>query len=198
MLDFPVSVSAKDRNAPGNKVLKHLRSVGRIAAPLMMALLFLLSFQMSNLWASEFDFISAEPTKREKIKDLIQASGMEAMINQMIPKAVTRQFALVGSLRKDIPRNLLSDLADQTTLEMLASKKIFLEALVPVYDRHMTETEISTLLEIYQNPVLVGILKKIPALTHDSREVAKYWGKAISSKVFRNMSSKLMHNGYKI
>lgn len=198
MHDSPVSVSRDSNSPPATSARKNFFGSIAIVTPLLLAMTLFLLLPISFAKAAEFDFISAEATKSDKIRDLIKISGMETMISQMIPTAVTQQFALVGSLRKDIPRSLLRNLANQTTLEMMASKRNFLEALVPVYDRHMTMSEISALLEIYKNPVLVSILKKIPALTHDSREVAKYWGKAVSNKVFRHLSEKLMHKGYRI
>lgn len=198
MQDFSVHVSSSGNSNSFINTYFASKKIIRTLTTIVMAAFIFSALSASIVLATEFDIVATKQTKQDKIKELIRTSGMEKTIDQMIPKTVTQQFALVGKLRQDIPKSLLSDLADQTTLEMMASKKLFLDALVPVYDRHMTESEVSALIKIYRDPELISILKKIPALNHDSREVARYWGKAVSDKVFRHMSDKLMNKGFKI
>ena len=77
------------------------------------------------------------------------------------------------------------------------AKKIKSEDLVnmlaPIYDRHLTHTEVSSLIEFFQSPLGQKLVSVQPEIMKESMQVGQAWGEKIGNEVV----AELQKQGYR-
>lgn len=124
-----------------------------------------------------------ESTKRKKIRKLLEITGSAKLGLQVVDQ-------MIASFKQGMPNvpdkfwtEFRKDLDEQGLIDLI----------VPIYDKHLTETEVTKLLEFYQTPVGKSYIKKLPAITRESQMAGQKWGREIGQKVMR----RLQKEGYR-
>ena len=67
------------------------------------------------------------------------------------------------------------------------------DMLVPIYDRHLTHSEVTTLIEFFQRPVGKKLVSVQPEIMKESMQVGQQWGEKIGNEV----TAELQKKGYR-
>ncbi len=67
------------------------------------------------------------------------------------------------------------------------------EMLVPIYDRHLTHSEITSLIEFFQSPVGKKLVSVQPEIMKESMQVGQAWGEKLANEV----TAELQKQGYR-
>jgi hypothetical protein len=111
--------------------------------------------------------------KQAKIRQLLESTGAGnlgvQMMNQMLP-----------SFKKLVPQAPDSFWDDILTE---AKPETFVDMVVPIYDRHFSETEIDELVAFYSSPIGKKAVQELPAIMSESMAVGQIWGQEVSKRV---------------
>ncbi len=67
------------------------------------------------------------------------------------------------------------------------------DMLVPIYDRHLTHSEVTSLIEFFQSPVGKKLVSVQPEIMKESMQVGQQWGEKIGNEV----TAELQKKGYR-
>lgn len=67
------------------------------------------------------------------------------------------------------------------------------DMLVPIYDRHLTHSEVTALIEFFQSPVGKKLVSVQPEIMKESMQVGQQWGERIGNEV----TAELQKQGYR-
>ncbi len=136
--------------------------------------------------------------KTDKIRDLLEISQMESLLQEVLPLAIKQSTGTLKRLRPDVPEEVWALVIKEGEAAFMESLDAFIEQTVPVYDRIFTEEEIDGMLAFYRTPVGRSVVKKLPQVTTESMMIGQRWGMAVGQEINRRMVSKLQDEGYKI
>ena len=105
----------------------------------------------------------------ETLTEMFITSGSEetfkAAINQML------------SMYKKQSSNVPTEVWEELEIEFLkTSMADLVKMLVPVYKKHLTQSDLKNLIKFYQSPVGQKFAKKTPIITRESMQVGQKWG----------------------
>ncbi len=67
------------------------------------------------------------------------------------------------------------------------------DMLVPIYDRHLTHSEVTSLIEFFQSPVGKKLVSVQPEIMKESMQVGQAWGEKLANEV----TAELQKQGYR-
>ncbi|GAB4394828.1 MAG: hypothetical protein Tsb0032_23580 [Kiloniellaceae bacterium] len=140
----------------------------------------------------------AQTSKQEKIRELLEISQTETLLNEVLPVLLHQQKAAISGLRPDIPEEAWDLALEEAEAAFRESIAAFLEKTIPIYDRHLTEEEVDGLLAFYRTPVGRSVIRKLPQVTQESMIAGQQWGLAVGEEVQRRIHERLKLEGYKI
>lgn len=101
--------------------------------------------------------------------------GAEDGFKQKVPDATPEQLAKVDKMFDDLYSSLpIDDMMD---------------AIVPIYQKHLTKTDLAAITAFYSSPVGQKVLKELPAIMSESMQA----GGELGRKVFAQRSQELDH-----
>jgi hypothetical protein len=125
--------------------------------------------------------ISSE--KERAIRKLMELTGVAYLGNQM-----SQQFlAEMRPIFPQVPESLWVEFVESWNVEELT------ELIIPIYDRHLSMTELQALIAFYSTPTGQSILQKLPTVTYESMVVGQQWGRAKG----RELDRRLAERGYR-
>ncbi len=123
-----------------------------------------------------------DPAKAADIHELMDAVGATALMSQMMD---TMGENIKPMLAEALPpgeyREKLIDLFI-VKFKSNADTKQLLDAIVPLYDKYLSEEEIKGLIRFYQTPLGQKTVKVMPKLMAESQEQGRKWGEALGRK----------------
>jgi hypothetical protein len=153
-----------------------------------------------NRAAAEAKRIAAEPPTREdvlKLFELLQITKTmdavinatkqqsmeiaEQMIRDRIPDATPEQKKQFMGMMEDVMRESLGTAAIN---EMLA-------ATIPVYQHHLTKSDLDAMMAFYSSPVGQKILHEQPAMVQESMEASTGIQQRIARAMFQKISERV-------
>ncbi|MEM6731907.1 MAG: DUF2059 domain-containing protein [Myxococcota bacterium] len=125
---------------------------------------------------------AAEGGKANKIRKLLEVTGTTELGKQIL----SQMFPSFRKMAPQVPNAVWTDLE-----KTMSSKVGELEGiLIPIYDRHFTESDIDALITFYQTPVGKKFVQKLPVVTQESMTAGQKWGLKIGDQVVRELRSK--------
>lgn len=121
-------------------------------------------------------------SKQQKIKQLLVVTGSGNLSIQMMK-------SIMGSYQKShpqIPQEFWNNFMQEVKADDL--EKI----IIPIYDKHFTETEIDDLVKFYNTPAGKKMIEKMPLIMQESMSAGRIWGKEIAERV----AARLKEQGY--
>jgi hypothetical protein len=65
--------------------------------------------------------------------------------------------------------------------------------LVPIYDRHLTHADVTSLIEFFQSPAGKKLVSVQPEIMKESMQVGQAWGEKLANEV----TAELQKQGYR-
>ncbi len=122
-----------------------------------------------------------DPEYQRTLKQLLQSSGTEASFTTV----VTQMMAMIKQSNPNVPTAIWNDFEQEilnTSLDDLV------EMLVPVYQRHLSQEDLKSLIVFYQTPAGKRYAEKTPLIMQESMQVGQQWGLQIGQKVLQKLS----------
>jgi len=108
-------------------------------------------------------------------------------------QGTTQQMEQVFDQMMDIQKNAVGDAVDDefwSELKKEISKDAFKELIdlvVPIYKKHLSESEIDAIIAFYESEAGQSLLKKSPLIMAESMQVGATWGQALAEKILSKM-----------
>lgn len=119
----------------------------------------------------------AEIAKSNSIKHLMEKTGAKNLGSQMIKQ-------MLPTLKKLAP-NAPKIFWKKTILKMDMNKMI--ELIIPVYQKHLTEKDIQTIIKFYDTPVGKKFIKVTPTITQETMIIGQQWGQSIAMEIIQEL-----------
>ncbi|SEP60484.1 DUF2059 domain-containing protein [Flavobacterium urocaniciphilum] len=119
-------------------------------------------------------------TKKEKIKQLVVLTGSGNL-------GVSIADNMIEIFKKNAP-NIEDQFWNEFKKEIKPDDLVNL--VVPIYDKHFTESEIDDLIKFYNTPVGKKMISKLPEIMQESMEVGQRWGEEIGEKALKKLKEK--------
>ena len=119
--------------------------------------------------------MSEEPATKESIKALLQLTGagqlgVQAM-NQMLPE--------LKKMAPDAPESFWVDFMNGVDGDVLENM------VIPIYQKHLTESDIQVLNEFYQSDAGKKFISVQPLIMQESMQVGQQWGQNLAREVIQ-------------
>jgi uncharacterized protein len=131
--------------------------------------------------------LSAQPENSYKatLKKMLEVAGsgesFKAAINQMFTMFKQQESAVPDSVWASMEGEFLNTSMDE-----------LVDMLTPVYQSHITESDLTKIIEFYQTPVGKKFAEKTPLIMQESMQVGQQWG----MKIGNAFQEKLKAKGY--
>jgi hypothetical protein len=140
---------------------------------------------------------SAPPTEGE-VRQLFAALEIQRQYEQMIPGIAEQTWKLISPRVPDLPDDLRATLQDEMKAEFLANSALFIEALIPIYQRHLTGEEAVALMAFMKTPAGKSLTMKMPKIQVEGFQVGAQIGGVLGRKAGESAIKKLRAKGYNL
>jgi hypothetical protein len=122
---------------------------------------------------------------KSTLKKMLDAAGTE----ETFKTAIKQMMGMLKQQNANVPDSVWSDFEKEFSM---TSMDELVDMLAPVYQKHMTESDLSKIIEFYQTPVGKKYAEKTPLIMAESMQVGQQWGMRIGQK----FQEKLKEKGY--
>ncbi len=150
-----------------------------------------------------FPQTSAEaPATRDDILALFNLMHVREQIEPAMQFIAKQQRAIIhDNLKRQTPRISPQDLArlDQFTTDIMKDLPVdgMLGDMVPVYQRHLTKSDVDAMSAFYSSPIGQKLLREMPAMTTESMQAASPRIQALMDKVMERARAMAKENEQK-
>lgn len=128
-------------------------------------------------------FAQNDKTYENTLSEMFAISGSEATFQSAIKQMLNMQKQQHPSVSAEIWDELEKEFL-KTSIDDLVTM------LVPVYKKHMTQSDLEGLIKFYQSPVGKKFAEKTPLITAESMQVGQQWGMKIGQAFQEKMKAK--------
>lgn len=135
---------------------------------MLLALLFMLHGQV---WAADENAGQASEASVRKLMELTGATDLAAsMVDQMIP--------MMKRSQPDMPDEFWQAFREEAKPDFL------MMSIIPIYQKHLTQDEVSLLIDFYQTDVGRKLVSVQPMIMQEYMMAGQSWGKAAAMRAF--------------
>ena len=131
--------------------------------------------------------VYTQPTREyeKAVKEMLKVSGSQKIYETSIIQMLDMFKQMAEEVPEEAWKILEEELLD-TSLDELT------ELLIPVYYRHLTLTDLETMISFYNTPVGKKFVEKSPLIMQESMEAGQKWGEQLG----KNVEKKIRELGY--
>ncbi|HEY1587807.1 MAG TPA: DUF2059 domain-containing protein [Polyangia bacterium] len=125
---------------------------------------------------------TSRPTETQKQKDirkLLKITGSGELGTQVMGQ-------MIGNMKKampQVPDKFWTDFMKEVHTDELV------DLIVPVYDRNLTQGDITELIHFYESPTGKKFVSVLPKITQESMGVGEKWGRDLAMKVMAKLQT---------
>lgn len=119
----------------------------------------------------------------KKLAKMMKAQGVEETFKSSVGMMV-KQFKMINT---EVPAEVWDEL--ETEFEK-ASIDELITMLVPVYQKHLSESDLDGIIKFYDSPIGKKLAKATPAISQESMQVGQQWGMKIGEIVAKRLEEK--------
>jgi hypothetical protein len=149
----------------------------------LLVLIALVALAASPLIAAEGQS-DAEAARQAKIVELLELTGIADLADQIVEGTV----APLRQAMPDVPAEWWDQYAEGVDTQN------FLDRVIPVHDKHLTDAELEALLVFYRTPEGQSVLSKLPIIGQESMMIGQMW----SMQVGEDLVASLEAAGYAV
>ena len=120
-----------------------------------------------------------ETQKQKDIRKLLKITGSGELGTQVMGQ-------MLGNMKKampQVPEKFWADFMKEVHTEEL------IDMIVPVYDRNLTQGDITELIRFYESPTGKKFVSVLPKITQESMVVGEKWGRELAMKVMTKLQT---------
>ncbi|MEY2868498.1 MAG: hypothetical protein RIR01_953 [Bacteroidota bacterium] len=137
--------------------------------------LLILSFALLS-----FTINAQNPTKTEKIKQLLELSGSGKMGIQVMDQMMSSFKSSYSVVKQEFWEEFKKEINPDDIENMI----------LPIYDKYYTEADIDQLTAFYKSPIGKKMIQTMPLVMRESMVAGQNWGKEIATKVLARLKEK--------
>jgi len=122
--------------------------------------------------------VRAEETQKQKdIRKLLKITGSGELGTQVMGQ-------MIGNMKKampQVPDKFWADFMKEVHTDEL------IDLIVPVYDRNLSQGDITELIKFYESPTGKKFVSVLPKITQESMVVGEKWGRDLAMKVMTKL-----------
>jgi hypothetical protein len=119
------------------------------------------------------------------LKKMLEVAGTETTFKV----AIKQMFDMFKQQKTNVPDSIWVEFEKEFSK---TSMNDLVDMLSPVYQKHMTETDLMKIIEFYQTPFGRKYAEKTPFIMQESMQVGQQWG----MKIGQTFQDKLKEQGY--
>lgn len=123
---------------------------------------------------------SQTSAKTENIRKLLELTGSGKLGVQVGQSLLTSFKKIYPSVPNEIWDNFMKEMNSETLISLV----------IPIYDKHYTESEIKQLTDFYQTPIGKKVIETTPLISQESMLVGQKWGKELAEKLYKELDEK--------
>ena len=120
-----------------------------------------------------------ETQKQKDIRKLLKITGSGELGTQVMSQ-------MIGNMKKampQVPEKFWGDFMKEVHTDEL------IDLIVPVYDRNLSQGDITELIKFYESPTGKKFVSVLPKITQESMGVGETWGRNLAMKVMVKLQS---------
>jgi uncharacterized protein len=120
-----------------------------------------------------------ETQKQKDIRKLLKITGSGELGTQVMGQ-------MIGNMKKampQVPEKFWGDFMKEVHTEELV------DLIVPVYDRNLTQGDVTELIRFYESPTGKKFVSVLPKITQESMVVGEKWGRELAMKVMTKLQT---------
>ena len=120
-----------------------------------------------------------ETQKQKDIRKLLKITGSGELGTQVMSQ-------MIGNMKKampQVPEKFWSDFMKEVHTDELV------DLIVPVYDRNLTQNDVTELIRFYESPTGKKFVSVLPKITQESMGVGEKWGRDLAMKVMAKLQT---------
>ena len=117
--------------------------------------------------------------KQKDIRRLLKITGSGELGTQVMGQ-------MVGNMKKampQVPEKFWADFMKEVHTDELV------DLIVPVYDRNLTQGDVTELIRFYESPTGKKFVSVLPKITQESMGVGEKWGRELGMKVMAKLQA---------
>lgn len=126
------------------------------------------------------------PAKAKAIRQLLELMGSAKLGQQMLDQF----FPLIRRSAKQVPESVWQEIEKEFSSDISTGK--FIDMMIPVYNRHFSEAELTELIKFYESPIGKKLAGAMPQIASESMQVGMQW----AGEVMKRIQQKLKEKGY--
>jgi uncharacterized protein len=122
---------------------------------------------------------SSETQKQKDIRKLLKITGSGELGTQVMGQ-------MIGNMKKampQVPDKFWADFMKEVHTDELV------DLIVPVYDRKLTQGDVTELIHFYESPTGKKFVSVLPKITQESMGVGEKWGRELAMKVMTKLQT---------
>ncbi len=125
----------------------------------------------------------SENSYKTTLKKMLEAAGSE----ESFKTAINQVFTMFKQQENAVPDSVWASMESEF---LNTSMDELVEMLTPVYQSHITEADMTKIIEFYQTPVGRKFAEKTPLIMQESMRVGQEWGIKIGSAFKMKLKAK--------
>jgi len=120
-----------------------------------------------------------ETQKQKDIRKLLKITGSGELGTQVMGQ-------MIGNMKKampQVPEKFWTDFMKEVHTDELV------DMIVPVYDRNLTQGDVTELIHFYESPTGKKFVSVLPKITQESMGVGEKWGRDLAMKVMAKLQA---------
>ena len=120
-----------------------------------------------------------ETQKQKDIRKLLKITGSGELGTQVMGQ-------MIGNMKKampQVPEKFWTDFMKEVHTDELV------DLIVPVYDRNLTQGDVTELIHFYESPTGKKFVAVLPKITQESMSVGETWGRQLAMKVMTKLQA---------
>ena len=120
-----------------------------------------------------------ETQKQKDIRKLLKITGSGELGTQVMGQ-------MIGNMKKampQVPDKFWTDFMKEVHTDELV------DLIVPVYDRNLTQGDVTELIHFYESPTGKKFVAVLPKITQESMGVGEKWGRDLAMKVMAKLQA---------
>ena len=121
----------------------------------------------------------SETQKQKDIRKLLKITGSGELGTQVMGQ-------MIGNMKKAMPQ--VPDKFWADFMKVVHTDEL-VDLIVPVYDRNLTQGDVTELIHFYETPTGKKFVSVLPKITQESMGVGEKWGRELAMKVMAKLQA---------
>lgn len=140
--------------------------------------------------------ISADE-KKEDIQKLIELIDVKKIADEVSAVVVNQITMSLKNSDKQIPDSYYIIIREEIPIFLTEQISLFMERVIPIFDKYYTHEEIKGLIEFYETPLGRKLIEKQPAITVETIQAALEWSQSLEALLAERLQKRLIEEDIK-